>query len=195
LLFTAFFYILFSIRRFLLLIIYLYSHFFWRYRLKRLLLLAVFLAAPFAHADVPEAVSTLWRALSHAPGAAADTAALSQLFHADAVVFGDRYRNGQATLTATKGQDFIASLKTVRAAGFYECEVARDIKEYDRFATVYSVVESRTDQGSARADFVGVNSIQLYRTDSGWQIVSLYYHVERPGAPVSLGNGKSGVCL
>jgi hypothetical protein len=163
--------------------------------LRRLLLLAAFLATPFAHADVPHAVSTLWRALSHAPGTAADTVALDSLFHPNAVVFGGRYRGGEATLTATKGADFIAALKTVRPAGFYECEVARDVKEYDRFATVYSVVESRSDQGSAKADFVGVNSIQLYKTDSGWQIVSLYYHVERPGLPVSIGNGKSGICL
>jgi hypothetical protein len=163
--------------------------------LRRLLLLAAFLTTPLAKAEVPDAVSTLWRALSHAPGVPANTAALDSLFHPDAVVFGGRYRNGQATLTATKGADFIAALKTVRPTGFHECEVARDIHEYDRFATVYSVVESRTDQGNAKADFVGVNSIQLYKTDSGWQIVSLYYHVERPGLPVALGNGKSGVCL
>ena len=71
----------------------------------------------------------------------------------------------------------------------------REVREYDRFATVYSVVETRRDPKAATADYTGVNSIQLYRDDDGWKIVSLYYHVGQPGMKVALDGGKTGVCL
>lgn len=147
-------------------------------------------------AATPEAASAaLWRSLSHAPGVAADTEALGRLFHPESVVIGARYRGDAPTLSIDKASDFIARLRPARPSGFYECEVAREVKRQDRFATVYSVVESRTDPKAAKADFVGVNSIQLYQSEEGWQIVSLYYHVGKPGAPVPLESGRSGVCL
>lgn len=46
-----------------------------------------------------------------------------------------------------------------------------------------------------RADFVGVNSIQLYRDADRWTVLSLYYHVERDGVPVPLDGGRTGRCI
>ncbi len=166
--------------------------------MKRLVLLtfAISCAGWAAAAATPEAASAaLWRGLSHAPGVAADTEALSRLFHPDSVVIGARYRGDTPTLSVDKGSDFIARLRQVRPTGFYECEVAREVKRQDRFATIYSVVESRTDPRAAKADFVGVNSLQLYRGEEGWKIVSLYYHVGKPDAQVPLDGGRSGACL
>lgn len=166
--------------------------------MKRFVLLTcAALAAGWASAAAtPEAASAaLWRGLSHAPGVAADTGALGRLFHPDSVVIGARYRGEAPTLSISKGSDFIAGLRQARPTGFYECEVAREVKRQDRFATVYSVVESRTDPAAPKADFVGVNSIQLYQSEEGWKIVSLYYYVGKPDAPVSLEGGRSGVCL
>lgn len=161
-----------------------------------LLTLAASCAGGASAAATPEAASAaLWRGLSHAPGVAADTGALSRLFHPDSVVIGARYRGDAPTLSVDKASDFIARLRQARPSGFYECEVARQVKRQDRFATVYSVVESRTDPAAAQADFVGVNSIGLYQSEDGWQIVSLYYHVGKPKVPVPLEGGRSGVCL
>lgn len=161
-----------------------------------LLTLAAVAAGSAAAAATPEAASAaLWRGLSHAPGVAADTDALERLFHPDSVVIGARYRGEAPTLSIGKGRDFIAGLRQAHPTGFYECEVAREVKRQDRFATVYSVVESRTDPAAAKADFVGVNSIQLYRSEESWKIVSLYYHVGKPEVPVPLDGGRSGACL
>lgn len=91
-----------------------------------------------------------------------------------AIVAGGVYRDGQPRFQSTKAADFIADQRRVRPHGFHECEIVRDVREYDRFASVYSVVETRRDPKSAKADYVGVNSIQLYRDDGGWRIVSLY---------------------
>jgi hypothetical protein len=164
-----------------------------------LLALACCVAPVIAAADPaapPEsAIVSLWRALSNEPGKSADVAALSQLFHADAVVFGSRYREGKPQLTMVPAAKFIASQSAVSSAGFFECEIHREIRVYDRFATVYSVVESRSDKAAPKPDFTGVNSLQLHRGDDGWKIISLYFQAEVPALVVPSGGGVSGKCL
>lgn len=159
------------------------------------LLLSLPLAASATETTPTDAMSALWRAMSHPAGGSADTATLARLLHPEAVVFGGRYRDGVPGLRRTSGADFLAANEGVRENGFFECEVARTLQVYDRFAVAYSVVESRSERDAAVADFVGVNSVQLYRTGEQWQVVSLYYHVEAPGQPVPLDGGRTGVCL
>lgn len=150
------------------------------------------MAAP---ATPEQAVAALWRSLSHDAGQPGDEAALRAILHPDAMVYGARYRNGAAALSVARGTDFAAGIGRAGDKGFHECEVAREVRQYDRFATVYSVVESRTDRSAPKADFTGVNSIHLFRADDGWRIIGLYYQVERPGQPISLQGGKAGACL
>jgi hypothetical protein len=164
----------------------------------RVLLSAVLVSFPIlaAASTTPAAtVAALWQASSHAPGAVPDAERLQKLFRSDTVVVGGIYRDGKPLFHTMKAQEFIAAQSKPKPHGFYECEVAREVREYDRFATVYSVVETRRDSTSAKADYTGVNSIQLYRDEEGWKIVSVYYHIEKPGMPIPLGGGKSGVCL
>ena len=144
----------------------------------------------------PEAaVSALWRALSNEPGASADVTTLDRLFHADAVVFGGSYRDGMPVVQRKAAREFLAPYAKASPKGFHECEIARVVQAYDRFATVYSVVESRADRRAIEPDFVGVNSIQLYQAGTQWKILSLYYHVEKPGSPVTTADSRSGACI
>jgi hypothetical protein len=153
-------------------------------------------AANAADRSTPEGtVAALWRAMSHDAGVAADTATLRAIFHADAVVFGSRLRDGRPSLKRSAIGDFLKAFEPVGDAGFHECEIARSIEAYDRFATVYSVVESRTDPSAGTPDFTGVNGLHLYRDDDGWKIVSLYYHVEAPGQPIPEAADFTGQCL
>ena len=145
--------------------------------------------------DGPErAVAALWRAMSNAPGESADVATLRTRFHPRAIVFGSRLRDGVPALTRTEGDVFLERMTAVGKDGFHECEIARTIDVHDRFATVYSVVESRTRPEAARPDFTGVNSLQLYRSDDGWQVLSLYYHVASDDRPIAH-EGASGRCI
>ena len=164
----------------------------------RILLLALLLvpAPVWASESTPaEAVSALWKALSHDPGKGTDAARLGRLFHQDAVIFGGSYRDGVPAMKRTFAEKFLMSQGKAQQDGFYECEVSRVIETYDRFATVYSVVESRTSKGATSPDAVGVNSIQLYKVGADWKILSLYYHLERDGNPVALDEGISGKCI
>lgn len=150
------------------------------------------LAAP----DTPgQAVAVLWRAISHEAGQAGDAAALRAILHPEAMVYGGHYRDGAPAFSVTRGDAFAAAQERVGKSAFYECEIVREVRQYDRFATVYSVVESRRDRGAAAPELTGVNSIQLYRGEDGWRIVSLSYQVEKAGLPVPLQGGRSGVCL
>lgn len=120
---------------------------------------------------------------------------MKRLFHADAVIFGVQYKDSVANIRRTALTDFLRSQQTVSGKGFYECEVAREVKVYDRFAVVQSVVESRRDKAAINPMLVGINNIQLYKEGGDWKILSLYYQVEKPGLPIPLGDGKSGQCL
>lgn len=161
--------------------------------------LAALLFSPASHAadrSTPDnTVAALWRAMSHEAGVAADAAALRDIFHNDAVVFGSRLRNGQPSIKRTAIADFLDSFDTVSETAFHECEIARRTDAFDRFAAVYSIVESRTDAASVEPDFTGVNSIQLYRDDDGWKIVSLYYHVGSTDLAIPGAERRSGRCL
>ena len=164
------------------------------HRLLACLLLFPLLAS--ANPATPEdTVARLWRALSHEPGASADVAALKRLFHADAVVFGVSYKDGAASIRRTAIGDFLRGQETVSGKGFHECEVTRDMKVYDRFAAVSSVVETRQDKTAIHSQFVCINSIQLYKADAEWKILSLYYQLEKKGEPIPLSDGKPGRCL
>lgn len=155
----------------------------------------MFLSAPALAASPGDTVAAFWRALSHEAGASADAATLERLFHADAVVFGSRYDAGAPTFRMRRAAEFVDAQRKVRPTAFHECEVARRVQSHDSFASVYSVVESRTERTAARPDFTGVNSLQLYRDGDDWKIVSLYYHVANDDLPVPLDGGTSGRCL
>jgi hypothetical protein len=161
-----------------------------------LLLLMAPLGASAAESTPEQAVSALWNALSNDPGAGADIVTLERIFHEEAVIFGGRYQEGASILRRSAAKDFLKSYQRAGEKGFYECEVSRVIQAYDHFAVAYSVVESRADKNTATVpDFVGVNSIQLYKLGSQWKILSLYYHVEKQGLPIPLDGGRSGKCL
>lgn len=160
-------------------------------------LLLLLLGPLVSYAAVPapgDVVAGFWQALSRDPGARPDIATLQRVFHPQAVVFGARYREGTPSLAVMPASDFIRRIDRAGERGFYECEVARQVNSYDRFATVYSVVESRTRRDAA-ADFTGVNSLQLYLDEGRWQIISVYYQVEKEGLPVPLAGGETGRCL
>ncbi|ESP90864.1 hypothetical protein [Pseudoalteromonas luteoviolacea] len=146
--------------------------------------------------DTPQsAVNSLFQAMSHEPQKKPDIDKLKQLFHPEAKVFGVHLKKGMPSLMSLTGQEFIKLLDKTSEQGFYECEIVRKIQTYDRFSHVYSVAETRFNKDQTNPDFTGVNSIQLYKADQQWQIMSLYYQVENPAKAIALESGKSGACL
>jgi hypothetical protein len=70
---------------------------------------------------------------------------------------------------------------------FYEVEIARRIDVFGNMAHVWSAYEARTALDDAKPERRGVNSIQLYRDETGrWQIISMIWDNERDGLTLSL---------
>jgi hypothetical protein len=65
---------------------------------------------------------------------------------------------------------------------FYEIEIARRIDVFGNMAHVWSAYEARTAPGDAKPERRGINSIQLYRDETGaWRIISMIWDNEREG--------------
>ena len=71
------------------------------------------------------------------------------------------------------------------ANAFYEIEFARRIDVFGNMAHVWSAYEARTALDDEKPERRGVNSIQLYRDETGrWQIVSMIWDNEREGVVI-----------
>lgn len=153
-------------------------------------------AASIAPDETPEdTISALWRAMSHPHGQMADVQTLQRIFHPDAILFGATHGKDAPVLRRWTVSEFLESFDPDPESGFHECEIQRSVDIQGRMAVAWSVVESRQDPASQQADFVGVNSIQLYRDGPHWKVLSLYYHVGLPGESVALDTGIPGKCL
>ncbi len=142
----------------------------------------------------PEAtVSALWQAMANEPGGQADADTLRRILHPDAVIFGGRH-DGLVPVRRWTAEEFLAPFSRSSEKGFFECEIHRVVHRHGRFASVYSVVESRSERDAAKPDFTGVNALNLVRDGEQWQVLSLYYYVEDPGLPIP-SSGTSGRCL
>ncbi len=68
---------------------------------------------------------------------------------------------------------------------FYEVETARRIDVFGNMAHVWSTYEARTALDDAKPERRGINSIQLYRDETGrWQIISMIWDNEREGLTI-----------
>jgi hypothetical protein len=71
------------------------------------------------------------------------------------------------------------------ANNFFEVEIGRRIDVFGNMAHVWSAYEARTALGEAKPERRGINSIQLYRDETGrWQITSMIWDNEREGLPL-----------
>lgn len=68
------------------------------------------------------------------------------------------------------------------ANDFYEVEIGRRIDVFGNMAHVWSAYEARTALDDAKPERRGINSIQLYRDETGaWRIISMIWDNERDG--------------
>lgn len=140
-------------------------------------------------------VSSLWNSLSNAPQSRPDIVTLQRLFVPNATVAGVRYKSDKPYLNLQQASEFVAAQDRVKPYGFYECEIAREVRITGSFATVLSLVESRRNATQSQADFTGINSTQWTNIGDGWQLVSLYYYLPPENQPNTFLSGITGQCL
>jgi hypothetical protein len=74
---------------------------------------------------------------------------------------------------------------------FYEVETRREILIFGNVAHVWSAYEARTDPDDAVPERRGINSIQLFRDETGWRVISMIWDNERPGLSVEDGFARA----
>jgi hypothetical protein len=68
------------------------------------------------------------------------------------------------------------------ANNFFEVEIGRRIDVFGNMAHVWSAYEARSALGDEKPERRGINSIQLYRDETGaWKIISMIWDNEREG--------------
>lgn len=152
-------------------------------------------ATAHSQAALDAAVSTLWRAIGHAPGQASDVRTLATLLHPEARVFGQRLTASSLRVQADSAQQFLAVMAEPGDRGLYECEVERQQRRFGGHAQVYSVVETRRDLNQPRAAYTGGNSMQWQLGPQGWQLLSLHYALELPGLKLQAEPPAGLACL
>ncbi|MBB6092860.1 hypothetical protein HNQ60_001738 [Povalibacter uvarum] len=155
-------------------------------QLRFALFAAMIAFGTLARADdsVETTVDKLWAALANDPGKAADVKTLREIFHPQARIYGVSTKTGQPQLRVFEVKEFIELYASPSAEGFYEREVHRSIDRYEELAQVFSTVESRKDRNAKEPTAIGVNSLQLYKDNGEWRIVTLYYQLEKATAPI-----------
>ncbi|WP_416762637.1 TolB family protein [Roseateles sp. So40a] len=154
-------------------------------------------AQAFSRSSLDAQVSALWRTFDHEPGQPGDAERLRALMHPEARVWAQQLNASASQIQARSwtADAFAAAVGKPSARGLRECEIHREVRRYAGHAEVYSVVESRRDAAQAAPDYVGVNSTQWQLGPQGWQMLSLHYAVELPGAPLPPSAGASGKCV
>ncbi|WP_421791159.1 hypothetical protein [Hyphobacterium sp.] len=66
--------------------------------------------------------------------------------------------------------------------GFYELELACEVRVFGNIAHAWSSYEAKTDLADPEPERRGINSIQLYKDASGkWRIIAMIWDNERDG--------------
>ncbi len=99
-------------------------------------------------------------------------------------VVHDEPRPGDSSLQAFAPGSFVAFFESeIRTDDFYERETSRRVEQFGRIAHTFSTYESRRSEDGPTFQR-GINSIQLFRDDSGWRFVSILWDCERPESPI-----------
>ncbi len=95
-----------------------------------------------SQAELDEANTALWQALSHGAQEAADAAALRRLLHPQAQVWGALARERSTVAVRLSGAEFAQAMQRPDPRPMKECELAREVRRYGATAQVYSRVRS-----------------------------------------------------
>lgn len=129
--------------------------------------------------------------VSGPPNTPRDIARDISLHHPRAQIFPTvRDKNDEPRLLVFSVQEFHAWSKPVYDTGFYEREIAREVKRFGSSIHIWSTYETRqTPDGEVTSR--GINNIQLYFDGKRYWILSETWDSESPRNPLPTKNGVS----
>jgi hypothetical protein len=118
------------------------------------------------------------------PAGPRDWARQRELFHPEARQMRTGLdADGKPWIRIMGLDDYAADTAAFFAANdFFEVETGRKLDVFGNMAHAWSRYEARRDPADATPERRGINSIQLYRDETGaWRIISMIWDNERPG--------------
>jgi hypothetical protein len=127
-------------------------------------------------------------AMVSGPAGPRDFSLQSRVFHPDAKQMRTGVdENGRPWLKAMTLDEYRENTAPFFAANnFFEVEIKRRTDVFGNIAHVWSVYEARNQPDDETPERRGINSIQLFRDESGhWRIMSMIWDNEREGVKVA----------
>lgn len=122
-------------------------------------------------------LDALYASISFTSGANPQLNLLRTLFLPQGLLINN---NTPATPVVMSVEEFCGVVEAAIASGnlteFHEHEIARIIEVFGNIAHVFSTYEARFDAASAEPFSVGINTIQLIRTDGKWLVSSMAWN-------------------
>ena len=141
-------------------------------------------ARPSDVASIDAILAALYDAVSGPPGPR-DWDRVRSLFAPGARVAPVEMRDAGAVANIMDLDAFVArSSRNTSNMGFYETEIARRTEVFNHLVHVFSTYEARHAPSDSSPFRRGINSIQLLKDGDRYWVVSIYWDIEREGAPI-----------
>jgi hypothetical protein len=110
-----------------------------------------------------------------------DTAAMREVFHAEARLFGVRRRNtGEEVLQVTPWERFAGAVASNTRGEWIERTFSPEVRIRGPLATIWTEYDFHLGTTPSHC---GIDAIQLMKTAQGWRIVSIADTFETTGCP------------
>ena len=129
---------------------------------------------------VNETIAALFDALSFEPGHQPNISAINNLFVEGGLLINCNEHAPQTFQVGQFIEHFQSLFKQQQITSLHETEVHHKTKVYDHIAHRYSFYEARTAPDTAPFA-VGINTIQLIKTNEGWKITSMAWNDDHRG--------------
>lgn len=134
--------------------------------------------------SIDSIVAALYGVISGPEGEPRDWTRFRSLFVEDARLIPSGRARGVAYIQALTPEEYIERAGPSLEQGFFEREIARTTERFGDIAHVFSTYESRRQETDAEPFDRGINSIQLFRGDDGWRIVTIFWTAETEDMPI-----------
>ncbi len=122
-------------------------------------------------------LDALYASISFAKGTTPRLDLLRSLFLSQGLLINN---NTPETPVVMGVEDFCGVVEAALASGnlteFHEKEIARTTEVFGNIAHVFSTYEARFDAASTEPFSVGINTIQLIRTQGAWKVSSMAWN-------------------
>lgn len=134
--------------------------------------------------SIDSIVAALYEVISGPEGEPRDWTRFRSLFVEDARLIPAGRARGVAYIQALTPEEYIERAGPALEQGFFEREIARTTERFGDIAHVFSTYESRRRETDVEPFDRGINSIQLFRGDDGWRIVTIFWTAETEDVPI-----------